>query len=437
MAKPSLQEPDPTRTLTIRKEYSSQAFNRWRATKGLIRAGIVDRDVFGLKDGTSFARFGTGPTNEQVNAFMQWFRGVVNEDILETSNRDQPPQIDQHWMGQFIRKAYAQGVQRSRQETKKVAPERLNQGQQQGSASEEAAAAAAGVAALLTLAPHDDGLDDAFSRAWSELQNVAEATENEARRVLFEELPAGLTKQELADIINERLDKVAILRSRRLARTEVIRTHANAELNELERLGIQEVGAEIELVFTTAMDPHVCPQCRRLEGQRFSIQEARGVIPVHPNPLSLDTDIYTDRGWVPIGEVTRYDQALSLNPDTFDLGWQPVIYTIRKTADLMVQFTGPNLNHRVSDDHNLFVFVEGAWQFVEAFDVPDDAIICGGGKSTVETYSYITDYTKTLDSIDEEVACVTLPEWHTLLARRNGKANWTGNCRCHWIPTTS
>jgi intein/homing endonuclease len=35
---------------------------------------------------------------------------------------------------------------------------------------------------------------------------------------------------------------------------------------------------------------------------------------------------------------------------------------------------------------------------------------------------------------NDNVYCVELEKYHTLLARRNGKVTWTGNCRCSWTP---
>jgi len=134
--------------------------------------------------------------------------------------------------------------------------------------------------------------------------------------------------------------------------------------------------------------------------------------------------------------VTEDDQALSLNPETFDLGWQPVIATVRSTADCMVNFLGPDVDSRVSWDHSMFVNPGDGWQFMDAIDVPDGSLLYGGtlNPDTRESFFVISDFITTVEPVGEEVACISLPEWHTILTKRNHKVLWTGNCRCHWIP---
>lgn len=57
--------------------------------------------------------------------------------------------------------------------------------------------------------------------------------------------------------------------------------YAEGALNSYEEMGIE--GVEVEAEFATAGDDVVCPECEELEGKVYSIEEARGVIPVHPN----------------------------------------------------------------------------------------------------------------------------------------------------------
>jgi SPP1 gp7 family putative phage head morphogenesis protein len=42
-------------------------------------------------------------------------------------------------------------------------------------------------------------------------------------------------------------------------------------------------GVTVDAEYTTADDNKVCPKCRQLEGNVYTIDEARGIIPVHPN----------------------------------------------------------------------------------------------------------------------------------------------------------
>ena len=77
------------------------------------------------------------------------------------------------------------------------------------------------------------------------------------------------------------VDAIGVTRARTLARSEMTAAYAEAQLNTYEELGIE--GVEVEAEFATAGDDVVCPECEELEGKIYSIEESRGVIPVHPN----------------------------------------------------------------------------------------------------------------------------------------------------------
>jgi SPP1 gp7 family putative phage head morphogenesis protein len=81
--------------------------------------------------------------------------------------------------------------------------------------------------------------------------------------------------------LTDRIDSLTDSRALTIARTEVIHVHAEGQLDSFEDLGVDELGVEAE--FSTAGDDLVCPQCEALEGNTYSVDEARGIIPVHPN----------------------------------------------------------------------------------------------------------------------------------------------------------
>jgi SPP1 gp7 family putative phage head morphogenesis protein len=66
-----------------------------------------------------------------------------------------------------------------------------------------------------------------------------------------------------------------------IARTEIINAHAEGQLDAFEKLGIEKVGAELE--WSTAGDDIVCTKCEEMNGEVFTVEEARGMIPLHPN----------------------------------------------------------------------------------------------------------------------------------------------------------
>lgn len=61
--------------------------------------------------------------------------------------------------------------------------------------------------------------------------------------------------------------------------TATIRALADGQLDELEKMGMDEVGVAVE--WSTAGDDCVCPLCQPLHGIVLTTQEARGMIPRH------------------------------------------------------------------------------------------------------------------------------------------------------------
>ena len=130
---------------------------------------------------------------------------------------------------------------------------------------------------------HADALGILYTRNYRELKGITDAMDQEISRVLTRGFAEGWNPRKMAREINDRVDKVGLTRARTLARTETIHAHSEATLNRYESmLGADaQVTGKAELL--TAGDRRVCPICESLEGTVFSLTEARGVVPVHPN----------------------------------------------------------------------------------------------------------------------------------------------------------
>lgn len=118
------------------------------------------------------------------------------------------------------------------------------------------------------------------SRSFDELENVTEDMSNKMSRVLTDGLVQGKSPYEVAADMVEEVD-ISRARAEVVARTELIRSHAEGQLTALEQLGVAEVGVAVE--WSTAGDGLVCPLCSALEGVVLKIDEARGLLPRHPN----------------------------------------------------------------------------------------------------------------------------------------------------------
>jgi SPP1 gp7 family putative phage head morphogenesis protein len=118
------------------------------------------------------------------------------------------------------------------------------------------------------------------SRTFTDLKGV---TDGMAARISHT-LVDGLTKGDNPKVIARDLAKnvsVGKVRAQAIARTEIIRTHAEGQLDAFERMGVTEVGVMAE--WLTAEDDRVCPKCQSLNGVVLKVEEARGLLPRHPS----------------------------------------------------------------------------------------------------------------------------------------------------------
>ena len=91
------------------------------------------------------------------------------------------------------------------------------------------------------------------------------------------------------------VDSIGINRAKTLARTEIIRAHHVATIQEYENFGIENVTVLAE--WQTA-GFKVCPKCQQMAGRDnghgkgvYTLDQIRGLIPLHPNCVSGDSVI--------------------------------------------------------------------------------------------------------------------------------------------------
>lgn len=134
-------------------------------------------------------------------------------------------------------------------------------------------------------------------RSFDDLENVTTDMSARMSRVLTDGLVEGKSPREVARDLDDELD-LGKNRSLTIARTELIRAHAEGQLDGLKRLGIDKVGVMVE--WSTTGDEKVCDECEPMEGTVLSIDEARGMIPMHPNCRCA---------WVPALEDDQEEEA--------------------------------------------------------------------------------------------------------------------------------
>jgi SPP1 gp7 family putative phage head morphogenesis protein len=300
---------DPTRTATLRRLFQTAMRNRFFRLKGKILRLIVEEDAFGLKtrrtqtlgafneqtrneipetNGERKTTYGVDE-NSSSNAppitentrwafrtdpqkaaeFRKWMQEQIDHGII-------PPELDtesEEFWNQFVDDAYKKGGARAFDDTRKARPG--------GSADRFAGGREEFLRNSFARPQSVDKVKMLSGRVYTDLKGVTDAMGAQMSGIIVEGFAQGKGPLEIARQLNERVDKIGINRARTIARTEVIRAHAEGQLDVLEDMGVEEVGVAVE--WSTAGDDRVCPRCLPMGNVVLKLKEARGMIPLHPN----------------------------------------------------------------------------------------------------------------------------------------------------------
>lgn len=213
---------------------------------------------------------------QKIEAFNRWIKSLQRSGDVAILPTGDSGYTQMGWINAYIDSAYQQGIRRAYQELDRAgvatsATLGVSAGQ----------VAAGGIVAAFNQPVHSDAVAAIYARVYSDLEGITREMDKQISRVLAEGITRGDNPLTIAREMADRVDKIGITRARTLARTEVIRAHHVANLNSYKQFGINEVQMVAE--FTTAGDSRVCAKCESLDGNIYTIEAARGLIPVHPN----------------------------------------------------------------------------------------------------------------------------------------------------------
>lgn len=252
---PNTLKMDPTRTSTLRRRYM-QALG-----------STVDGIGTNARKFMQSPRWLALPDDQKLKEFELYLRRQTEQGLLTVK----PGQT--HWQA-YVVKGYEAGLGRAFTDVKKSKAKAAGKSAAffQGGKSEF-------VSGSLRRPVPVNRLKMLVSRNFTELKGVTDQMATRMTRTLAD----GLTKGEHPNVIAKALSKdlgIAKSNAQRIARTEIIRAHAEGSLDGLEDLGVKEVGVAVE--WATA-GHNVCELCAVMEGVVLSIEESRGMIPRHPN----------------------------------------------------------------------------------------------------------------------------------------------------------
>jgi SPP1 gp7 family putative phage head morphogenesis protein len=267
---------------------------RFRALTGVIQEAVVQQDVFGLRESVlvnaelrppGYRAFDFPRLTYKVDAFMQWLKLQEEKGILELGTFTRlGGAIEDAWVNVFILDSYKRGVIRARTELKKA-------GYRVPTVAESG-----GIEAIMSSPFHVDAAGYVFTRAFEQLKGITAAMDMQISQVLAQGLldgdgPPFLSRKLIATINGNGAGELGITdtlgrfipaqrRADMLARTEIIRAHHTANIQEY--MNWRAMGAVVMAEWSTSGGNRVCPICADLEGRRFELEEIQNMIPRHP-----------------------------------------------------------------------------------------------------------------------------------------------------------
>jgi hypothetical protein len=278
---------DPTHTTALRNLFSREMRRRVDEIIKVIRISVIDNNCFGLTDvktnqdvvPTQWQEFAYDDSQNKIAGFIEWLQKQVDTSILNKAL------FSTVWFNKYILDAYQRGVVRARQELIKagyVVP-----------TIEETGGVEISMANPLYL----DRIGLEYMCVLADLKGVTDQMASLMSRVLAEgfingDSPSLIASKLIAVINGEGIGDLGLtdslgrfipagLRAEMIARTEIIRAHHLATIQEYRNWAVFGVMVKAELV--TAGDEKVCSKCLELEqGGPYSLDEAETMIPVHP-----------------------------------------------------------------------------------------------------------------------------------------------------------
>lgn len=244
---------DPTRTVTLRRQFLVKLRKIFAKLKFQINELLVKENALGVNTRWKFY-----PSPEKIQAFEAWLRAqFVN--------------VADVWKA-FINAGFQKGASRAFDDVRKRKPEEKLDFYA-GTREEFLRSSFANPAS-------NDALRVLVGRSLTEYKGITEEMSTRMVRILAEGLTRGENPRIVAKNMARQLD-MSFRKASTIARTELIRAHAEGQLQAMRKLGVQDLNVMVE--WSTAGDSRVCPLCKPMDGVTFSIDEASGLIPYHPN----------------------------------------------------------------------------------------------------------------------------------------------------------
>lgn len=265
---------DPTRSIMLRRKFSADMSRRFAWLKRQVVQLFDNNDVLGRKPHDPFTSNAADwqflNSMERIEAFRLWLQTQLALGILEEHKSSADD-----WLQAYINEGFKKGMARSFDDVRKPWTKSKGESQFYAGTKDEFLRSAFGQPVSI------ERVKILTARAYTELEGITDQMSNQLVREFTDGMIAGLSPRQVARNITAKIDKISNNYALSLARTEIVRAHAEGQLNSLEMLGVERVGVSVE--WSTAGDHRVCELCRPLNGVVLKIKEAYGLLPRHKN----------------------------------------------------------------------------------------------------------------------------------------------------------
>jgi hypothetical protein len=272
--------------------------------------------------------------DRKLEEMKKWLQYKVGQLFLKNSMEDSA----QSWLGNYINQAYQRGLQKSynsyRRPTQTIRMSKeAGAAYQQGGMAEFMRQSFGGPTPM-------ERVRVLATRTYNDLGGLTEQMNTTLSRTLLDGIVNGLSPRKIGEQLGSVVDGYSS-RSTTIARTEIVRAFNEGALDGYENLGAKALGVAVEwttsgMGVTRLGNPSPCKKCAPLAGLVLSIEEARGLLPRHPNCMC--TLIPANVGEKSVGQIRdakRIRGAIerSASGDKRWIGASKTISRVRPTSE--------------------------------------------------------------------------------------------------------
>lgn len=281
---------DPTRSSTLRRSLERIIRGWFNEMKELVWKNVVEDDDYGLSNPPPLQPEGVfnaggfkfASSDTKVKAFTKFLGDSYD---VKVNSKTQEGVLTR-----YVVMMHNKGMARSYDD--------VNRGKLTGGTKEKQLMNLGGRQEFLKRAKVSESVLDRVkvlaSRTFMDIDGATKKSADKMRRILIDGMASGANPKVVGRMLMKELDMTKN-QAMMVARTEMIRAHAEGQLDAMERLGVTRLTAVVEFTATKLatgeFESRVCPDCQDLDGEEFSLLQPnkekldspRGVIPVHPN----------------------------------------------------------------------------------------------------------------------------------------------------------